>query len=588
MPTTLANLINTAFLEERTLDANSFANSYRNNKAFDKLLFNKGPFNNFDSQKWQFFDKLTQANVNLDFNIYSELMTKNIICTEDYLLIKCYLASRICDNQDARTVSTELNTIYTVIKSTNNFDIKLKEDMNKCLEKATEYRVLSKYIIGYLSYLDSIGACDTGHIEAYKYFSKLSDNKESKKIRKLPSYKDILAFDYYLNKFFNEETNKTLRLLFEPVRLWWKITNVIPMRASEFAVKLKPDCIQKKDNKFYLHIDRIKVTTPKNKRRHYYTIPLLRDIEITDDIYNLIDSYRDSVSSDSDRLTLLSYKKYKEALDDYRSSKKLAKSPNSTGKYKVYDNEFNREVLQRCVDLFYSEIIYGRYKYTTQHTLTIGDTRHFAFCSLLLQGVSPLEIAMLGGHTSLTTQDSYTNHAEYIISSEMVTYLTKKNVKPEIDDKNLKSIIFRKSKTCPKDILLCYPTEDKIGYCTADFTQDVCENRKRPCLFCNKWWCYPSNHNYIAAQEYVTKIKMESLREKLLNEEAFLSNLLEKARIVNIADLIELDKEYSAEITSQVSQIKSTADEILFLQKALVDFDSKNLAESEFKKRFDK
>ena len=39
-----------------------------------------------------------------------------------------------------------------------------------------------------------------------------------------------------------------------------------------------------------------------------------------------------------------------------------------------------------------------------------GDTRHLAFCSMMLQGFNPLTIAQMGGHKTLYAQNHYMNH----------------------------------------------------------------------------------------------------------------------------------------------------------------------------------
>ena len=82
---------------------------------------------------------------------------------------------------------------------------------------------------------------------------------------------------------------------------------------------------------------------------------------------------------------------------------------------------FNSENMNNLLKSFYTHIIenlYGCYV-NNEDKLTLGDTRHLAFCSLYLQGMSPVEIAMLGGHTTLEMQDSYTNHVTYYIDDEI-------------------------------------------------------------------------------------------------------------------------------------------------------------------------
>lgn len=80
-----------------------------------------------------------------------------------------------------------------------------------------------------------------------------------KKSRKIPYSKDVIAFKYYLDRFFNEKHPVVLKNFYMSILLWWKITSVIPMRPSEFAFKLKRDCIFTTDENYYLKIDRVKI-----------------------------------------------------------------------------------------------------------------------------------------------------------------------------------------------------------------------------------------------------------------------------------------------------------------------------------------
>ena len=55
--------------------------------------------------------------------------------------------------------------------------------------------------------------------------------------------------------------------------------------------------------------------------------------------------------------------------------------------------------------------------------MNLGDTRHFAFTSLLLQGIAPPYIAIMGGHRCLSTLDNYTCSTSYYADSEIVKYV---------------------------------------------------------------------------------------------------------------------------------------------------------------------
>lgn len=585
----LVNLINTAFMEERKIDINQFINKYKESNVLKATLHDYGPFNNFNSMIWKFFDEITQNINTLNFNIFNNLIDTEVISNQDLLLIKCFSVDRFFDGYGYQAVYERVKSIHCMISITNNFSVDDDNKVSQLLRKDTKNTITSVAIIDYIDFLESVDCANDGHLIVLSYFYDNPRYFFGNRARKLPQSSDIFAFDYYLKKFYKEETDNVVKNLYKPVLLWWKITNVIPMRPTEFAYKLKRDCLKIEDGKYYIYIDRVKVNkNTSNKRKKHPSIPILRRIGITKDMYDLIQDYIDCTSFDDSSETLLSYVAYKHFHKEYYTTykpdliyTKIIAEDGFKKIFKRHSNLFNRDTLEILLENFYREIIIGKYKNSSiKDTLNLGDTRHLAFCSLLLQGISPVEIAMLGGHTTLAAQNHYTAHAKYYIDSEMLNFMAHRTVNPEIDNKELKEIILNKPRKPYKDLDKCHSTKDKIGYCTADFENDVCDSNKRTCILCTKWWCYPSNNNYVKAREYIKIQSIEPLKEKLSKEEEFLAKILKTAKVVNINELLELDKSCDEDIQRQVKQIRSTADEILFLQKILVEIEEKDKTNS--------
>lgn len=577
----LSSLINTALIEEESIDLNEFIDNYRHNESFIKALNEHGPFNSFDSNIWRFSNELLQTANSIDFNELNKLIKQDIITTQDLELIKCFLVEALDDGTTPITVKRMFNSIQSFIKASNNFDFEDEEDIGTLLSNGTDTNLISGHIIQYIEFLTSLSYSTESHIVAMNYFYDHPIGTDSQAKRQLPKNSDIFAFDYYLKKLYKENDSDILKKLYMPVLLWWKITTVIPLRPSEFAFKLKRDSAIKEDEKYFLKVDRVKIKAKESSRKYKRTdasIPLLSKIGITEDIYMLINEYLQLITPlDEDGKTLLSYNAYRVFLEEYY---KTYKPDSIYVKNGLIDKQllkgnaehFNREILQSLIDSFYTQVIKSKYNDNSiTKTLKVGDTRHIAFSSLLLQGVSPIEIAMLGGHTTLNSQNHYTTNSSFYIDSEILDYISHRNVSPEIDFITLKNIILRKPRTPSKNLLECVPTEDNIGYCTADFTKDVCDNNYRTCILCSKWWCYPSSTNYKKALEYINENSIAPLTEKLHKEEKFLETLLKQANVVNIDGLIELDKSYDENIQKQVKQIKSTADEIVFMQTKLLE-----------------
>ena len=362
-----------------------------------------------------------------------------------------------------------------------------------------------------------------------------------------------------------------------PVLLWWRISNVIPIRPSEITYELNRNCTECEDGKYFIKVNRVKINDENlNKKNKRPSIPLLKTIGISKEIYDLIEEYKSITAFDKETESLFSYMAYKEFKSKYNRNIK----EDDIDEINIYGQKrFIRANLQRLINLFCNDIIKGVYKDDSiVRTPRVGDTRHLAFCSLMLQGISPVEIAMLGGHTSLYSQDHYVGHSKYYMNAEILKFISDVNTGKEVNHKTLKNIIFSKSKQCPKKVSECIKTDDGIGYCTADILSgsEICET-ERSCIFCSKWWCYPDNDNFIKAQQYLKTSSLEPLEQKLDEEEEFLRKLLKEAKVVTVSNLIEMEKSCQEDITSKSLKIRSTAQEIVFLKKTLLNLNNEYL-----------
>ncbi|MDM0699001.1 hypothetical protein QTH73_01140 [Clostridium perfringens] len=540
------------------------------------LLYKKGNTNKltskaiFDDNTWIIFEDYSQ--------VYYHIKFDDIDATDDTkIIVKCWLTSLMQEDRTANTVYCKYSSIKRFINETNNFDVEeldnTKGNLVSTILAGLSQRQKSDYIVdlkNYIIFLDSYALSEDGHFKVLHSISniKTSTKRENKK---LPKSMNIIGFEYYLKKFFNEDDYDFLKKLYKPILLWWKITNVIPMRTSEFAFKLKRDCLIKDNSKYYLKIGRVKVDNGSKKGGK---IPILSRLEITKEIYDLINDYIYDTSFDKDTKTLLSY----QALQMF---KKKAMEECSymcdinfhATKVKNHSDMFNQDNLKSLLKSFYKVVIKGIYDdKKIDEELTLGDTRHLAFSSLALQGVSPIEIAMLGGHTTLNMQVNYSGHIEYYIDCEILDYVSNRNIKPTVDDESLINIIFNKPQVCPRFLADCTPTDDGVGYCTLDLEKDatLCDEVHN-CVFCKKWWCEPSNDSYIKVKDFIQNTLVGPLRELIVEEENFLLALMTNAKTVNVSGLLELDSEYETEIRQTRNKLKSDLDQLIALKKSLIE-----------------
>lgn len=527
----------------------------------------------FNSSIWILFSEYNQVYYHIYFdevNAHSDTID----------VLKCWITSLLQDGIGSDTVHGKYKIITQFINATNDFELenidgKYGDSINTILNGMTE-RMKSDSVSAirdYITFLDSYGLSSDGH---FKVIHAIGNIKIShvRGQRRLPKSKDIIAFEYYIKKFFNENKYSLLVKLYKPILLWWKITNVIPMRSSEFAFKLKRDCLLVKDDKLYLKIGRVKV---KSKKKKNGQIPLLNKIEITKDIFDLITEYLEDTSFDTTSKTLLSYKALKEfkakSVVEYKDELPLRWVVNYENSMKNHYDLFNQDTLKNLLQSFYEVVIKGIYKDDTiEEQLTLGDTRHLAFSALSLQGVSPIEIAMLGGHRTLDMQVSYSGHVEYYIDSEILDYVSNRNLRNSVEDESLIRNIFNKPEVCPRMIVDCLPTEDGVGYCTLNLEEDVliCDEVHH-CIFCEKWWCEPSNENYNKVKAFLEESSLGPLQETIIQEEKFLIELLSNAKTVNVDGLLELEYQYESEVKQARLKLKSDVDKLISIKKSLID-----------------
>lgn len=572
-------------IPERIVNINDFSQEYKIWMNESNLLLKKSSKytskGTFESNIWILLEDVTKTHHHYDFRKLQIMVQKGTLTDDDIMIIKCWMVDSLRENISLRTLDRMFSAVSTIISATNNFNLvslnaKNGDEIETLLAKVDDNSHLSYYASEYIYFLDNIDLLTEGHLIVLDKLRSVKSYTKSK-MRVLPSSEDIFAFQYYLNKFYTKESNEYLLNFYMPVLLWWKITNVIPMRPSEFSYKLKRSCLSIKDGEYFLHIARLKVTS-SNPERKDGRIPLLSKIKITKEIYDLICDYIESTAFDTETETLISYKAMLKFRKDFYENKFQSDiNLRYAISIKKYNNTFTRQNLKLLIDSFYDVIIAGKYKYSNiKRRLLPGDTRHLAFTSLLLQGVSPIEIAMLGGHTTLDAQSDYSSHVEYYIDSEILNFIGSINVDTFVTNKRLKDIIMNKPFTCPRFIADCSPTEDGIGYCTIDMENGVelCDNVEY-CIYCDKWWCDPTNENYLKAKNYIQNSSLGPLKRVIQEEEQFLRKLLSEAKVENIEGLLELNKETEEAIKQAVLKLKSSADRIIFYKKSLLNVTNK-------------
>ena len=211
----------------------------------------------------------------------------------------------------------------------------------------------------------------------------------SKHPRQLADFGNYLCFDRKMKEFWEQAPAVKKRRYF-PVHLWWVLTSILPLRATEFLL-LPGDCVRAEGDRFFLTVRRTKLK--KNGSRHGYTIAKdysLHEYEIPQELADEIMTYKKAVGN--------SMKHDKDTLFLPGDKTRLG--------YLTY------EQMKRLLWEFCEEVMGD-----ADYPINIGDTRHLAMINLILSGGSPVICRELAGHESIDISSNYYANLSTVVES---------------------------------------------------------------------------------------------------------------------------------------------------------------------------
>lgn len=497
-----------------------------------------------------------------------------------YQSLKAYVVTRLYHNRESITgVSRSLGNLKNVLKETKIFDIRELNHFSDYMEARPD-STKATLVTDILSYLLF------NPVEYKEEFSEVvlnSDMDNSKIPRKIPPIMSVIAFSEELEKFFINANNEE-KIKYYPVYLWWKITSIIPLRPNEF-IQIKKNCIKTENNKHFLTLPRSKQEpNPLSKK---IVVPTCDKIEINDELNDLISEYISISKIDNEEylIPLSIYTRFKEKAG---TSHGLSIFKDRIGYLHMRDllNDFQDNIIglnYKIIDReeYYRELeniesneeeipnVQEKLKATTDILsankfvrINLGDTRHFAFCSLMLQGFNPLTIASIGGHKKLDSQMNYHKHLDVYV--DCYTYLLKNSIKHNIDKQNAHQY----GKTSREISLMKFDKREAVrevegGFCCSKNFPKECVSIR--CTRCSKYKVDFDNfteYTKIALKETIDEIEQEmktkisfvkryhtssledlksDKNDKELKKDAdsLRKNAQEKARLEAILDVIE-------------------------------------------------
>lgn len=560
----------------------------------------------FESDTWAIYRDIKQSYRYLKFDELDRFKYKNIT-KEQRLLIKCWISQRLLDNyikldendnpssegRVSEHTVTSLSILNSFIVESDNFSedflVQSKGDnilyffderYGGCTSSTQRKAVYS--LLDYLEFclfksnVDNTIYPENLYQEYYNRVlrlyediqgdSKLTENSKAH----LPSGTNILLFDFYINKFFNsDDIPETMKNYFYPLQIWWKLSNIIPIRASELCTKIPRDCLIVDGDDYYIKINRSKRTQKKGY------LPILRKFKITKEFYDLINNYIEITNEYGKTNTLFSYNAQLFFREKLSKSNNLFYSVNSVAdNNKKYNKEFySYNPLRTLLNNFYIKIVGNYFKDTLiTEQITLNDTRHFAFTSLSLQGIPMIEIAILGGHSTTRNIDDYTYDNNIYIDREVFKAINKSLAHYKTDKTSISNIVFDMPKVSPIPLEQCIETPFHnilLGYCTAQ-NEYACESYY--CYNCSKWYCEPTIKNYQLLEKIIQKDLDDRLKEVNSNMD-FMIKLFKNATILDTENSdkeVALEHNLSIKLRELSNKIQADTNDIIRLKSKLL------------------
>jgi integrase len=495
----------------------------------------------FESDEWHFICDTRHTKVYFNFKATREKL-KFLDANSDRLILslKCWIATLI-PARSLESIRKYYKYVEDFLSFSRVFDEKILERTQLYLTYECDDRMRWNLCVPTLNFIDFYEEIDTEQLFKKMLVDIKKDidiEKVGGMVRKLPPAQDVLVFSWIVENFFAQQNNSDDNYLrYYPIYIWWSLSNLIPMRPSEFC-DIARDALSKENGRCYIRLPRLK------QKDNYHKIQVVDKIAIPQTIYEQLQDYIAITDAFGQTATLISY-----------SSIRTRKA--TEGK-EYLNNRFRHGNFQFLLDDFYDRVIDNVYQMEYTQRLRPGDTRHFAFLNLMRQGYHPVEIARLGGHTSLQAQYHYQQHMEYWVDVEILQMMQRFNLHQGAVESNsglngnqncLDDEFIREKVLRTDDTGFRMPVE--TGYCTD------------PNMYCQVDKCYFCDHWRISQEEYLLKRKeIENELKQCKNEVGKLIKTLNNLYSIALKESFEDDfNELSQDFNKDLFLTKSQLDE---------------------------
>lgn len=397
----------------------------------------------FNDTEWMLYTQDARQTIKFAFDelLFSREFKKREFYSFNQFVdsVKCYVLN-VFENTGISSLSNFLNILKKVLDSTRYFNDKYKNKWldNINLDDSAVPRTCLTMVRNFVDYLDLdefddyLEIMDNDLSAITKNVKQFKKNKNLMR-RTLSNFQSVFLFDKLIDDFwYDESTSKEERIYYSALYLWWKITNILPLRPTEFAVT-PYNCLNTKDDKYVITVRRsaLKGNTASksvfNLKRTYarvkhsledytlFTYPISEQIALEIMNYRkLYNEFRKEEEIDGE--LPLFFTRYDSGLIDICRHKETELPV------------FNSKYLNKIIKRFYYDIVQNRMKYTVIpktydkdsengedeqladnciEIMNAGDTRHFALLNMVLNDFNPILVKDFANQLSVDTAYHY-------------------------------------------------------------------------------------------------------------------------------------------------------------------------------------
>ena len=243
-------------------------------------------------------------------------------------------------------------------------------------------------------------------------------SKPSSNQRELAYFDSYFIFTELLERFWSEAEDDE-KVFYFPIWMWWKVSNIIPVRPTELVVTRR-DCLQEYEDGWYITLRKTALkgrnkSTSYNIEEDYKLARYGIDRDTANEINWYIEKTKEFGSNELKTLFVadIHYEKWNRCKPYY-------------SRYYTYTN------LNTCLRYFYENIIKEKYGYKIvferENTklreneinyLSLGDSRHLSMINAIINGLTPVMAMLLAGHDSIDMASHYFSNIAKMIECKV-------------------------------------------------------------------------------------------------------------------------------------------------------------------------